>query len=81
MYVFEKDYRAPITQEDIIVTRSPNQSKLSWHIVVSTHNPQMVFHSNHKTDPQGAYHLARRVKELQPAAGAYVDMAVYSKDR
>lgn len=81
LHVFEQDYRRPIAPEDIVVTRSPNQAKLSWHIVVSTHQPQLVFRCNHRSEPHGAYQLARRLSELEPAAGAYIDLAVYSKDR
>lgn len=81
LYIFQQDYRTPIQQDDIVVTRSPNQTKLSWHIVISSHNPQYVFGSNHQFDPHGAFQLARRIREMEPAAGAYIDLNVYSKDR
>lgn len=81
--VFSEDYGVELVPErDVVWLASPQANKLSLHVTVSTHAPQLVFRSNHKEDPQGAYHLASRVKELDPdGVGALVDLKVYSKDR
>ena len=64
---------------------SPRQTgkELSVHLVISTHEPhQHVYDGNHQDDPQGAMHLAMRLKQLDPeCVGAVVDTAVYTKDR
>ena len=52
--IFAEDYRVELKESDLVWTYSPNQTKLSLHLVISTHSPQLVFRSNHKSDPQGA---------------------------
>lgn len=81
--VFADDYGADALDDDAFVwTHSPNQAKLSLHLVINTRAPQLVFRSNHQSDPHGAFHLAQRLRQLDPdGVGKLVDDAVYSKDR
>ena len=80
--VFKEDYLIDLEADAFQWLHSPNPNKMSLHLVISTHSPQLVFRSNHFADPQGAAHLARRLAELDPeCAGKIVDQAVYTRDR
>lgn len=80
--VFNEDYLIDLQPDAFQWLHSPNPKKMSLHLVISTHSPQLVFRSNHFSDPQGAAHLARRLAELDPeCAGKIVDQAVYTRDR
>jgi hypothetical protein len=80
--VYAEDYRITLPDDACVVLHSPMQSKISLHVTISTHSPQYVFRSNHQDDPQGAAHLAHRIRQLLPeGAGSVIDTAVYTKDR
>ncbi len=81
--VFAEDYHIPALPDEAFVwTHSPNQAKMSLHLVVSTHAPQYVFRSNHQSDAHGAFQLMQRLRTLDPdGVGKLVDGAVYSNDR
>jgi len=80
--VFREDYLVDLAEDAFHWLHSPNPNKISLHLVVSTHGPQLVFRSNHFADPQGAAHLAKRIAELDPeCTGKVVDQAVYTRDR
>ena len=79
--IFQDDYGIQLTTSDFVWLHSPNQKKLSLHLIICTKKPQFVFHSNHQTDPQGANHLANRIAAIDPLLGKFVDRAVYTKDR
>jgi hypothetical protein len=80
--VFREDYLIDLPEEAFHWLHSPNPEKISLHLVISTHAPQLVFNSNHFTDPHGAYHLAKRIADLDPeCTGQVVDLAVYTRDR
>ena len=81
--IFENDYGITLRPQDhLIWLVSPQPSKLSLHLVVCTHGPQWAFSSNHQTHPNGASHLAQRIRQLDPERlGQIVDMSVYTKDR
>lgn len=75
-----------LAHQDCHVFESPKPDKVSFHVVVSSHNPQYVYRSNHQDDEQGAVHLAMRVRQLLPGlldtSGKHVvDASVYTKDR
>lgn len=58
--------------------------KFSLHLVVSTHSPQMVYHSNlaPPANVQGTGHLARRLAKLLPPRFAeLIDQSVYTGNR
>ena len=56
---------------------SPQPTKVSLHLTIATHAPQLMFTSNHQSDPSGAKHLALRIKQLDPdGMGPMVDAAV-----
>ena len=49
--VFRSDYGVTLVPErDIVWLVSPQPTKLSLHVTVSTHAPQWVFASNHQVD-------------------------------
>eukprot|EP00891_Asterochloris_glomerata_P006759 jgi/Astpho2/6759/fgenesh1_pg.00102_%23_32_t len=48
------------------------------HLVISTHSPQYVFATNMW---DGAWHLARRIVELDEEMREVVDLGIYTKDR
>lgn len=80
--IAKEDYGIDLQPEAFAWLHSGLQAKVSLHLVVSTHAPQFVFHSNHQADAQGALHLAQRIKQLDPdGVGSLVDLAVYTKDR
>ena len=80
--IFHSDFGITLPDSAFFWSLSPNQQKFSMHLVVSTHEPQLVYHSNHRQDQQGAYHLPRRLAELDSdCIGKIVDLGVYSKDR
>ena len=83
--IFRDEYNVELKATDFVWLQSPRQTgkELSVHLVISTHEPhQHVYHGNHQDDPQGAMHLAMRLKQLDPeCVGAVVDTAVYTKDR
>jgi hypothetical protein len=81
LLIFQEDFRAPIRTEDIKWTHSPKPDKLSLHFVVATHNPQLLFRSNHYTDPHSAYFLAERIVERRPDLQKFLDLRVYTADR
>lgn len=81
LLVFAEDLRAPIRPEDVKWTHSPKPDKLSLHFVVATHKPQLLFRSNHYSDPQGAYFLAERIVERRPDLERFLDLRVYTRDR
>ena len=58
---FREDFVVNLPPAALVWEISENPSKFSVHLVVSSHAPQYVFHSNHFEDPQGAYQLAIRV--------------------
>ncbi|GAQ86657.1 replication origin binding protein [Klebsormidium nitens] len=58
--------------------------KFSLHLVVSTHSPQFVFHSNlaAPADHQGAGHLAKELaRRLPPRYAELIDQSVYTRNR
>lgn len=58
--------------------------KFSLHLVISSHSPQFVYHSNlaAPVDPQGAGHLARRLGQLLPDRySELIDQSVYTRNR
>ena len=80
--VFAEDYGITLPADALVWLTSPSTEKLSLHLIVCTHAPQWVYHSNHQNDPQGAVHLARRLMQLDPeGVGKLVDGGVYTKDR
>ncbi len=80
--LFRSDYGVELLPEHLVWLDSPQEDKLSLHLTISTHGPQYVYSSNHRTDPSGAWHLASRLRQLDPSGiGAMVDVSVYSKDR
>lgn len=79
--IFLDDYGITLKPNDTIWLLSPNPFKLSLHLIISTHSPQYVYKSNHKSDPGGAAHLAMRMKELDTDLAPLIDISVYSKDR
>ena len=80
--VYAEDYRVELPEGACVWMHSPGQSKVSLHLTVTTHAPQYVFRSNHQDDPQGASHLAHRLKQLDPdGVGRFVDTMVYTRDR
>jgi hypothetical protein len=64
---------------------SRSKHKISLHLVIASlhgSEPQLMYRSNHATDPLGASHLARRLVAEDPeGVGSLVDLSVYSKDR
>jgi hypothetical protein len=80
--LFRSDYQVDLQLSDLIWMVSPDPKKLSLHLTVCTRAPQWVFRSNHSRDPSGAWHLAHRIRDLDPdGLGPLVDTAVYTKDR
>lgn len=82
--VFREDYHIQLRAADLHWSVSPKPDKLSLHLVVSTHNPQWVYQTNSKFDPQGARHLAMRLRELERGPDKreeFIDAGVYSRDR
>lgn len=90
--IFASDYEITLRPEEDLVWlvspgatlagATPGSSKVSLHLTVSTGVPVRVFSSNHQDDPQGASHLAMRIRQLDPGGlGSMVDVSVYSKDR
>jgi hypothetical protein len=79
--IFRKEYEANISEDSLKWLSSTTLEKLSLHLVISTRPPQLVFRSNHFTDPQGAYNLACRLVDLDPRLAQIVDLGVYTKDR
>lgn len=79
--IFKQDYNKTLQPRDFIWMESPQASKFSMHLVISTHQPQLVYDNNGKKD-QGAGHLAMRLldNEDEPAA-KWVDRAVYTSNR
>ncbi|GAQ92938.1 hypothetical protein KFL_012130020 [Klebsormidium nitens] len=84
-----------IFREDYDIELTPNSfnwlpcdygpgGKFSLHLVVSTHSPQFVFHSNlaAPADHQGAGHLARELaRRLPPQYAELIDQSVYTRNR
>ena len=62
--IFKEDFQLNLQPEAVIWLESPNPEKISAHLIISSHQPQFVFRSNHFTDAQGAYQLAIRVGTL-----------------
>ena len=48
------------------------------HLVIATHSPQYVFATNLW---DGAWHLARRIVELDEEMREVVDLGIYTKER
>ena len=76
--IFKGDYGLTILPSDFCWTLSPNQTKFSMHLVISTHSPQYVFATNLW---DGAWHLARRIVELDEEMREVVDLGIYTKER
>lgn len=79
--IFVNDYKIVLKPEDTVWLVSPNPAKMSLHLVVTTHDPQWVYSSNHQSDPRGASHLAQRIVALDPDLAPLIDVGVYTKDR
>ena len=80
--VFREEYGQRLTPSDFIWTPSRKQDKLSLHLVISTHAPQLVFSTNLKGHPHGAYKLAKTLVSMRdPIVSPLVDLSVYDTKR
>jgi len=74
MRIFQDDLGVTLPQSACFLSLSP-KAKFSMHMAISTHAPQLVYHSNHMKDAHGAYHLAKRLAELDAhCLGQLVDL-------
>jgi hypothetical protein len=84
--IFREDYDLELLEEAfnwIPCDYGPGR-KFSLHLVVSSHSPQFVYHSNlaSPVDPQGAGHLARRLGQILPHLHSeLIDQSVYTRNR
>lgn len=83
IYVFKNDYNRTINEENIKLLDSSNNKndkyKLSYHVIITTENPQLLFRTNKAEN--SAYHLAKRLIDINPIYKDFIDTAVYSTDR
>lgn len=92
--IFRTDYDHTLHPDDFVWLESPKQTqrgaegtsvpKISLHLVIDSaisSTQQLVYHSNHAEDPQGAFHMAARLRQAHPLLREFVDPAVYTKDR
>lgn len=79
--VYSEEYNIKLSEDAFLWLHSGNQAKLSLHLVIRTVGEQFMFHSNHYTDPQGAYNLAASIVMRDPDLMGIVDLSVYTKDR
>ena len=84
IHIFEIDYNKIITESDIKLSDSSNfkkeEYKLSFHFTVSTAN-QLLFRTNSKKLENCAYHLAKRLVDIDPSYKDYIDQGIYTLDR
>lgn len=84
--IFAEDYDLELTSDALswLPCNYGPGGKFSLHLVVSTHKPQFVYRSNlaPPVDPQGAGHLAKRLRMLLPDHyGSLIDQSVYTRNR
>ncbi len=86
--IFKTDYGKTITTSNIFVSDSSNHTinpehkyKLSFHLTITTRQPQILFKTNKKQSENSAYHLAHALNNLKDKYEQFVDTNVYSTDR
>jgi len=89
--IFKKDYGLTIKKSNVLILDSSafiidkkigkRYFKLSFHVVINTKKPQILFKPNVKGARNSAFHLAYTLCQLKPEYNEIIDLAVYSKDR
>lgn len=75
--LFREEYDRTLASDNFVWSFSGNQDKLSLHLVINTHNPQILFESN----IHHASHLAAKIRERYPVFEEFIDQSVYTTDR
>ena len=85
LQIFRDECGVAVAPEALTWSSGSRPGKLSLHLVVSTHAPQVVFATNRAGEAGSAYALAFRLRQhlaiVAPALVEGVDKSVYSKDR
>lgn len=84
--IIKNDYGYDIIDDNIKLLdscgfTSDNKWKLSFHVIITTKSPQLLFISNRKQDVDSAFSFAYRLHGYKPIYSEYVDLSVYSSDR
>ena len=84
--VMKADVGVELPDEAHVISRSvyENSNKVSLHWTINykdAEGRQLCYRAAHTQNLHGAWHLAERVKQVDPEVGAYVDTRVYSRDR
>ena len=76
--IFQNRYQKTITYDDFFITEACSDEKFSFHIIITTKNPTLVFNTNRKRCNNSAWDLFQALKDKY---SNIIDESVYSLDR
>lgn len=79
--VFQKRYNITITENDFYITEAHSETKISFHLVITTKEYQLLYKTNVKKENNSAYDLYSALVENNHNYEKKLDGCVYSKDR
>lgn len=80
IHIFNSRYNLVITENNFFVTEAHNDTKFSFHLVITT-NKQLLFKTNKKKENNSAWDLFIALIELNDSYKNKIDGSVYSLDR
>jgi len=81
--IFSEKYNKSIEKENIMITTSHSNIKISFHIIINKiiNNKQLVFETNIKGNENSAWDLCNELSKLNKDYETKIDSSVYTTDR